>query len=139
MVGLAVGSKVCSKNHQWGLPIMTKAAMPEPFTYPPDDWVKGFFDEPNECGFYSFYGDFGNIAYRVQRAAQFNHLITTDQAEAYANARVREALEEAANIAGSAFRRSRAAYCSGGEPYAQGAADCAGFIETDIRVLISKQ
>lgn len=83
---------------------MTKTAMPEPFTYPPDDWVKGFFDEPNECGFYSFYGDFGNIAYRFQRAAQFNHLITTAQAEAYANARVREALEQAAQACESRIR-----------------------------------
>jgi len=43
---------------------MTKVMMPEPVAYPTDEWVDEFFGEPDETGFYSFLGDFGNIAYR---------------------------------------------------------------------------
>src|SRR5690554_3392934 len=68
----------------------------EPVAYPSDDWVEEFFGNPDETGFYSFRGDFGNIAYRFQLAAQAGDFITTTQAEAYADARVRGALEEAA-------------------------------------------
>lgn len=83
---------------------MTKVTMPEPMTYPPDDWVSQFFGEPDDCGFYAFRGDFGNIAYKFQRAAQASNLITTTQAEAYKDACVREALEQAAQACESRIR-----------------------------------
>lgn len=72
--------------------------MPEPVAYPTDEWVDEFFGNPDETGFYSFRGDFGNIAYRFQLAAQAGDFITTDQAEAYKNACVRAALEQADQI-----------------------------------------
>lgn len=83
---------------------MSKIPMPDPTTYPSDAWVSQFFGEPDDCGFYAFRGDFGNIAYKFQRAAQASNLITTTQAEAYADARVREALEEAARACESRIR-----------------------------------
>ena len=72
-----------------------KTTMPEPVAYPSDDWVEAFFGLPDESGFYVFRGDFGNIADRFRIAAKCAGLITTDQAEAYADARVRAALLEA--------------------------------------------
>lgn len=73
-----------------------KVTMPEPVAYPSDDWVEAFFGLPDENGFYVFRGDFGNIADRFRIAAKCAGFITTAQAEAYADARVNEALEAAA-------------------------------------------
>lgn len=83
-----------------------KTTMPEPVAYPSDEWVEAFFGRPDETGYYYFRGDFGNIAYRFQLGAQASNFITTDQAEAYANARVREALEELNNQAQKLYESS---------------------------------
>ena len=73
-----------------------KTTMPEPVAYPSDDWVEAFFGLPDKNGLYMFRGGFVNIAGRFRIAAKCAGLITTTQAEAYKDACVREALEEAA-------------------------------------------
>ena len=64
---------------------MTEIAMPDPVAYAHRDILRR-----------------GNCVERIYPTAKHGSesvgLITTDQAEAYANARVREALEEAAQI-----------------------------------------
>lgn len=66
-------------------------------------------------------------------------LITTSQAEAYAKARVREALEKAASICEDAYEQSSAKYAVSRNPYFEGGCGAAEFIEQKILALIPKE
>jgi hypothetical protein len=71
--------------------------------------------------------------------AGFDGLITTEQAEAYANARVREALEKAAGICGADYEQGRAEYAASCNPYFDGVCAAAESIEYKILALIPKE
>lgn len=65
-------------------------------------------------------------------------LITTDQAEAYAAAKVREALEEAIAICDAVYEQGESEYRTSCNPYFEGGCAAAESIETKIRALIPK-
>lgn len=65
-------------------------------------------------------------------------LITTDQAEAYAQARVREVLEKAVSICVSVYAQGSAEYTATRNPYFEGGCDAADLIEQRILNLIPK-
>ena len=66
-------------------------------------------------------------------------LITTTQAEVYAKARVREALEKAASICEAAYEQGSAEYAVSRNPYFEGGCDAAESIEHKILALIPKE
>lgn len=73
---------------------MTKATMPESTA-----WMLAYQTMGGDIGWKLSWSQSGaGICHRLAGEAHEKPLITTDQAEAYANARVREALEEAAGI-----------------------------------------
>ena len=66
-------------------------------------------------------------------------LITTDQAEAYAAAKVRDALDRAIAICDAAYEQGKGEYRASCNPYFEGGCDAAESIESKIRTLISKE
>lgn len=64
---------------------------------------------------------------------QERHLVTTEQAEAYAAAKVREALEDAAKVCDAYFNEITEPRSN---PYYDGALDAADILEQRIRALI---
>lgn len=88
-----------------------------------------------------FWAGSGPIAPLVERndVRVGSQLITTSQAEAYAKARVREALEKAASICEAAYEQDSAKYAVSRNPYFEGGCGAAEFIEQKILALIPKE
>lgn len=87
----------------------------------------------------------GNVKWTVAGALEAPRLkdgvafFSMSQLEAYADARVREALEKAVSICEAAYEQGSTEYAISCNPYFEGGCDAIEFIEQRIRSLIPKE
>ena len=112
---------------------MTQVKMPEPVAF---RWRVPIEDsDGRQCGEsdWKFGTEKGGLPWWTR-----DSLITTTQAEAYAQAQVREALEKAASICEDTYAQGSAEYAVSRNSYFEGGCDAAESIEHKILALIPK-